>query len=169
MTSFDGIFVNTGSKTLVTVEIDWNRPNMRKDFAISVWATSTAVTIREVSTSKVSAKHWLYGDAVITPPPAPVETCSASANKFSWGSSKSAIQLFNGCTTRLATISITMPTTSWSYQEQANAGFATPACTISGSNRTCSYPVATGGVSKQGVLLFGTAWDGIFTSSIVLA
>ena len=146
---------------------------MRKDFAISAWATSTAVTIREVSKSKVSAKHWLYGDAVPTPTPTPtptpVETCSASASKFSWGSSKSAIQLFNGCTTRLATISITMPTTSWSYQEQANAGFATPACTISGSNRTCSYPVATGGVSKQGVLLFGTAWDGIFTSSIVLA
>jgi hypothetical protein len=69
----------------------------------------------------------------------------------------------------LATISITMPTTSWTFQEQANTGFATPSCTISGDNKTCSYPVATGGAIKSGVLLFGTAWNGAFTSSIVLA
>jgi hypothetical protein len=139
MTTFNGIAVAAGSKTLVTVELDWNRPNMQKDFSISVWATgNTAVTIRETSIGKSSAKHWLYGDAVPTPTPTPIpiidptptptpepEACTASATVFNFGKhatigNMKAIHLFNGCKTRSASISLTMPSTMWQTHLQTN-------------------------------------------------
>jgi hypothetical protein len=54
---------------------------MQKDFSISTWSTSTAVTIKEVSTGKASAKHWLYGDPIEAPV---LEECSASATIFNF-------------------------------------------------------------------------------------
>jgi hypothetical protein len=54
---------------------------MQKDFSISTWSTSTAVTIKEVSTDKASAKHWLYGDPIEAPV---LEECSASASIFNF-------------------------------------------------------------------------------------
>ena len=146
MTSFNGIAVAAGSKTLVTVELDWNRPNMQKDFSISVWATgTTAVTIRETSIGKASAKHWLYGDAfpslpTPTPTPTPIiepEACTASANVFNFGNNVTngnmrGIHLFNGCNTRSASISITIPTTMWKYNKQTNVNGKNPVCSITG-------------------------------------
>lgn len=160
--------MTAGQTITVITELDWNRPNIRNDFSVSIWGTSAAVTIKERS-GKVSAKNWLYGDAVNPNPPPQPEACAANATKFNWGTGKNAIVLTNGCNTRAATISLTMPTTSWGFLEQTDAAHANPSCTTSGSNKTCAYQVATGGVSKQAVLLFGTAWDGVFTSSIVLA
>lgn len=149
-------------------ELDWNRPYIRNDFSVSIWGTSAAVTIKE-SSGTASAKNWLYGDAVSPPPQPQPEVCTASATKFNWGSDKNAIILTDGCNTRAATISLTLPTTSWGFLEQTDNAHANPSCTTSGSNEICTYQVATGGVSKQAVLLFSDAWDGVFTSSIVLA
>lgn len=170
-TSFAPITVTAGQTISVITEFDWNRPNIRNDFSVSIWGTSAAVTIKERN-GKASAKNWIYGDPVnpapVPPQPTP-ENCSGAANKFVWGTGKSAIVLSNGCNTRAATISVTMPTTSWGFLEQTDAGHANATCTTSGSNKTCNYAVATGGVSQQAVLLFGTAWDGVFTSSVALA
>lgn len=94
--------MTAGQTISLTVELDWTRNNIRKDFSVTAWATSSAVAISE-SSGKVSDKYYLAtttGGAstvivnpIVTPTPTPtptpvVETCSAFVNVISYDSTR---------------------------------------------------------------------------------
>jgi hypothetical protein len=55
--------IAAGATVAVNVELDWNRPNIERNFSVTVWATKQAVKLTEKS-GKPSASWYLYNPAI---------------------------------------------------------------------------------------------------------
>jgi len=106
------------------------------------------VTITERATNKATAHWYVYTPgSTPTPTPAPTpEACSAAVNVTQADASRKTLLLSNACNTRAATIAITMEADQYALAVETSSAHANPVCTTSGTSRTCTYNVATGGV-----------------------
>jgi len=82
------------------MEIDVARPNFQQDFAISVWGSVNKPTLVE-SLGVASKAYYQYSATPVTP-----ETCTGSASLIQFDSTRKAVVMNTGCTTRNATFTV---------------------------------------------------------------
>lgn len=79
--SFDPYQAEAGEEIEITLEIDWTRPHMAKDFAVTAWGEVGKVTITE-SSGKLSASYRVFTDVQpelenVETPPSEVQSLQA--------------------------------------------------------------------------------------------
>lgn len=62
-TYFKPYSIAAGATITINTEFDWSRPNIEKNFAVTVWAEKQAVKLTEKS-GKPSASWYLYNPAI---------------------------------------------------------------------------------------------------------
>jgi hypothetical protein len=58
-TYFKPYAITAGKTISVVTEIDWTRPNIEKNFSVSIWSTLQKVTIKQ-SQGKASKSWYVY-------------------------------------------------------------------------------------------------------------